>query len=263
MNKNNCSEKIIVSLTSFPEAIPYAIQSIRSILNGSVLPDKIILYLDTEKYPQGILPKELEELKANSPIFEIRFDEAPIRSYKKLIPALRDFPNDTIVTIDDDIDYDKNMLRDLIRLHNKLPNAIIAHRVRKVKPNRSYRKWRKYKWYDFIFKRYHFNHLAMQTGVGGVLYPPHSLDENMLDEKLFMSIAPTTDDVWFWLAAVSKGTYVVPVPGWHHKMIEIGKPDEYALKSVNLKPGDDRNLNALNKILEHYPTIKQRLENGK
>ena len=63
-------QKVIVSLTSFPEAIPYAVQAIRSILNGSVLPDKIVLYLDTQKFPGEVLPAELEALKAESPIFE-------------------------------------------------------------------------------------------------------------------------------------------------------------------------------------------------
>jgi len=260
MNKNSHQEKIIVSLTSFPEAIPYAVQAIRSILAGSMLPDKIVLYLDTQKFPGGILPSELERLKAESPIIEVRFDEAEIRSYKKLIPALRDFPNDVIVTIDDDIYYHPNMLRKLVNLHKQLPNAIIAHRVRKIKLNAPYRKWRKYKCYDFIFKKIHFNHLAMQTGVGGVLYPPHSLDEQMLDSTLFMSMAPTNDDIWFWAAAVSKGTYVVPVPGWHHKLIEIGKPGEFALKTINLKSEKDRNREALESILKHYPLIKQRIK---
>ena len=39
----NGKERIIVSLTSFPAAIPYAVQAIRSILKGSVLPDQIVL----------------------------------------------------------------------------------------------------------------------------------------------------------------------------------------------------------------------------
>ncbi|MBE6288523.1 MAG: glycosyltransferase [Mediterranea massiliensis] len=260
MNKEEVQEKIIVSLTSFPEAIPYAVQAIRSVLRGSLLPEKVVLYLDTPKFPDGKLPSELETLKAESSIFEVRFDDAEIRSYKKLIPALRDFPDDVIVTIDDDICYYPDMLEKLVTLHKQLPNAIIAHRVRKVKLNQPYRNWRKYKWYDFVFKKHIFDYHAMQTGVGGVLYPPHSLDENMLDEKQFTSIAPTTDDVWFWLAAISKGTYVVPVPGWHRKMIEIGKPGQFALKTVNLKPGDDRNREALDKILKHYPAIKQKLQ---
>ena len=263
MNKSVNRERIIVSLTSFPEAIPYATQAIRSVLKGTLLPDKVVLYLDTQKFPEGKLPPELEVLKTESPIFEVRFDDAVIRSYKKLIPALRDFPNDVIVTIDDDIRYHPSMLNDLVQLHEQLPHCIIAHRVRKIKLNAPYKAWRKYKWYDFIFKRHHFNYLALQTGVGGVLYPPHSLDEKMLDSTLFMKMAPTNDDIWFWAAAVSKGTHVVPVPGWHPKLIEIGKPGAVALKTVNIKSGIDRNREALEKTLAYYPAIKQKLENGK
>ena len=179
----NNEQKIIVSLTSFPAAIPYVVQSIRSILNGSFIPDKIVLYLDTQKFPNGIIPTELEALKAENNILEVRFDPRDIRSYKKLIPALEDFPNDVIITVDDDINYHKNLLRDLIMVHKQIPNCIIAHRVRKIKINEPYSKWRKYKWYDFIFNKHHFTHLALQTGVGGVLYPPNSLDKKMLNPE--------------------------------------------------------------------------------
>ena len=256
----NGKERIIVSLTSFPAAIPYAVQAIRSILKGSLLPDKIVLYLDTQKFPDGVLPQEPEALRAESPLFEVRFDPAEIRSYKKLIPALRDFPDDTIVTIDDDIHYPPNLLRDLADLHKRIPNAIVAHRVRKVRLDAPYKKWRKYKWYDFVFRRYHFSHLAMQTGVGGVLYPPHTLDEKMLDPALFMVMAPTNDDIWFWAAAVSKGTFVVPLPNGQRTAKGIGKPHKYSLMSVNLQPGDDRNRKALDKILQHFPDIRRALE---
>lgn len=255
----NDKPKIIVSLTSFPAAIPYAVQAIRSVLGGSLLPDKLVLYLDTDKFPGEVLPPELEALKAESPIFEVRFDPAEIRSYKKLIPALRDFPDDIIVTIDDDIRYHADLLRDLVAMHKRVPDAIVAHRVRKVKPGAPYNKWRKYKWYDFIFKRVHFNHFAMQTGVGGVLYPPHSLDEKMLDPKLFMAMAPTVDDVWFWAAAVSKGTYVVPLPNGQRTAKGVGKPREFSLMSVNLNPEDDKNRKAFDKIMIEFPEIRQNL----
>ncbi len=258
----NDKQKIIVSLTSFPEAIPYAVQAIRSILHGSMLPDKVVLYLDTEKFPGGRLPQELDDLQKESSLFEVRFDPAEIRSYKKLLPALRDFPDDVIVTVDDDISYHINMLRDLVRLHKRFPDAVIAHRVRRLKVDTPYRKWRKYKWYDFIFKRYHFDYHAMQTGVGGVLYPPRSLDESMLKPEVFMQLASTNDDIWFWAAAVSKGTYVIPLPNGQRHQHGVGKPRQFSLMKVNLNPSDDRNKIALDNILEHYPTIRKRLENG-
>lgn len=253
-------QKVIVSLTSFPEAIPYAVQSIRSIIAGSVLPDKIVLYLDTQKFPDGIIPAELEDIRKENRIFEIRYDPAELRSYKKLIPALRDFPDDIIVTVDDDILYHRNMLRDLLRMHRRVPDAIVAHRVRKVRLDAPYSTWKKYKGPDFIFRKIHLTHLALLTGVGGVLYPPHSLDEQMLDPALFMALAPTCDDIWFWLAAVSRGTYVVPLPSGKRTMHEIGKPEALSLKTQNIASGIDRNREALERTLEHFPEIKRILE---
>lgn len=253
-------QRIIVSLTSFPEAIPYAVQAIRSILKGSMMPDKIVMYLDTQKFPNEVITKELQELKSESPIVEIRFNALEIRSYKKLIPALEDFPEDVIVTIDDDIYYHQHLLRDLVRLHKHLPEAIIAHRARKAKLDTPYDEWKKYKRHDFIFKKYHFSHLTMQTGVGGVLYPPHSLDKAMLNPKIFMKLAPTCDDIWFWLAAVSQGTYVVPLPSGKNRVQEIGKPKEIALQTINRKSGKDVNRKTLDRILKHYPNIRLKLE---
>jgi len=259
----NNTPKIIVSLTSFPAAITYAVEAIQSILNGTMLPDKLVLYLYMAEFGQDEIPQALLDLAKENPRFEIRNCERNMRSYLKLVPALNDFPDDIIVTIDDDINYHPNMLRDLVQMHKKLPQAIIGHRVRKIVLDAPYKKWRKYKWYDFIFHKHLFSRRALLTGVGGVLYPPHSLDEAMLDPDLFTSIAPTQDDIWFWAAAVSKGTYVVPIPGGHNAMKEVGKPKEFALMSVNLEPENDRNREALEKIFVRYPNIKQIVENEK
>ena len=103
----------------------------------------------------------------------------------------------------------------------------------------------------------------MQTGVGGVLYPPHSLDEKMLDPSLFMALAPTVDDVWFWAAAVSKGTYVVPLPNGRRTAKGVGKPREFSLMSVNLNPKDDKNRKAFDKIMEEFSGIRRRLMDSK
>lgn len=255
--------RVIVSLTSFPTAIAYVSKAVESVLRGSVLPDKVVLYLFKGEFQENKPPQDLLKLAERDSRFEIRYCDMNMRSYLKLVPALSDFPEDIIVTIDDDINYHRNMLRDLLKLHSEVPEAIIAHRVRKIKLSTPYKKWRKYKWYDFIFKRHIFSHRALLTGVGGVLYPPHSLDEKMLGPEVFTTMAPTTDDIWFWAAAVSKGTYVVPVPAGHNALKEVGKPIELSLKNVNLKPDNDRNRDALEKILFQYPAIRKILENEK
>lgn len=253
--------KTIVSLTSFPPAIRYAADAVRSILAGAVLPDKIVLYLAETQFPGRKVPEELAAVERESPLFEVRWcPDDDIRSYKKLIPALADFPEEIIVTVDDDVWYHRNMLRDLMRIHNRRPDVIVAHRARRARLGKPYKSWRKYRWYDFIFRRMHFDWRTLPTGVGGVLYPPHSLDETMLDPEVFMALAPTVDDIWFWTAAVSGGTYVVPYPwGVHNKTRGLEKPVALSLKKLNVMSGEDRNVVALKKILERYPAVAKKL----
>jgi hypothetical protein len=253
-------KQVIVSLTSFPAAILYAVQAINSILNGTVLPDKVILYLTFSQFGESGIPMELQELVKNNPVFEIRNYDDDIRSYRKLVPALNDFPDAVIVTIDDDVWYDKDMLRVLLRLHDKFPDAILAHRAKKIKLNAPYRKWKKYRWYHFVFKRIHSSYRNIQTGVGGVLYPPHSLKKEMIDSELFKAIAPTTDDIWFWAAAVANGTKIIPVPFGYNKPRGLKKPKGLSLKTTNFKSGIDLNSESLKKILKKYPEILQKIE---
>lgn len=251
--------QVIVSLTSFPAAIPYAAKAIQSILQGNILPNKVILYLTFAQFGEKGIPKELTDMAKQNLLFEIRDYPRDIRSYRKLIPAIKDFPDAIIVTIDDDVDYHKNMLRDLLRLHEQMPDAVLAHRAKLMKPGEPYCKWRKYRWYHFLTKRIHRDFKNIQTGVGGVLYPPNSLNKEMLDVELFTEIAPTTDDIWFWAASVANGIPVIPVPFGHNKPKGVGKPRELSLKTTNFKTGIDRNVAALQKILEKYPIVKQRI----
>lgn len=250
-------------MTSFPAAISYAAGAIRSLLAGSVLPDKLVLYLTFAQFGEEGVPEELKQLAKDNPVFEIRNYDRDIRSYRKLVPALRDFPEAVIVTVDDDVSYHPDMLSDLLRLHRRHPKAVLAHRAKRIKPGKPYRSWSKYRWYHFLFKKDYTGFSNIQTGVGGVLYPPHSLRADMIDEKLFSELAPTADDLWFWAAAVANGTPLMPVPFGRNKPKGLGKPRELSLKSVNFKGTTDRNAATLKAILDRYPDIKQRLADEK
>ena len=250
---------IVVSLTSWPGAIEYAAGAVRSVLAGSVLPDRIVLYITKAQFGGQPLPAELLQLERDNAIFEIRDYPRDIRSYRKLVPALADFPEATIVTIDDDIAYGRHMLRRLLEMAVKFPGQIIAHRAKQVKLDKPYRKWPKYRWYDFVFRPVPQRFDTMQTGVGGVLYPPHVLKAEMLDPDLFMAISPTADDIWFWGAAVANGRKVIPVPFGQNKPRDLGKPRELSLKTVNFKSGIDRNREYFDAMLVRFPEIRQRL----
>ena len=53
-------KQVIVSLTSFPAALPFATQAIQSILDGSVQPDKIVLYLTAQQFPNSKIPSNFK-----------------------------------------------------------------------------------------------------------------------------------------------------------------------------------------------------------
>lgn len=264
MNTSQSLPQVIVSMTSFPAAIDYAAGAVKSILRGSVLPDKIVLYLTFSEFDEaGVsIPTELTELARVNPLFEIRDYDRNIRSYRKLIPALADFPEAVIVTVDDDVDYAPDMLKMLLEIHREYPLDIVAHRAKRILPGKPYRKWRKYRWYSFLFEKIHRSPLIIQTGCAGVLYPPHSLDPSMLDVELFTSLAPTTDDIWFWAAAVARGRCVIPVPFGLNKPRGLGKPKALSLKTTNFKTGTDRNIMAFNAIIDHFPAVKQKIKNN-
>lgn len=251
--------EVVVSMTSFPQAIAYAMRAVQSLLSGTVLPDKLVLYLTFAQFGEKGIPAELRALAARNPIFEVRNFDPDIRSYRKLIPALRDYPEAIIVTVDDDVHYHPDMLRDLLRLHARHPHAVLAHRARRIKLGKPYRKWSKYRWYDFLFRRIHRSFANLQTGVGGVLYPPHSLDPEMMQIDLFTRAAPSCDDIWFWAAAASNGYPVIPVPFGHNKPKGVGKPKAISLKTNNYKSGTDRNTAALRAILTMYPALESLL----
>lgn len=258
-NSNSYKPKVVVSLTSFPPAISYVKEAIKSILRGSVLPDKIVLYIALPDFGEAGLPSDLLELVEQNEILEIRNHVPDLRSYMKLVPALADFPEDIIVTIDDDVDYHEDMLRDLLKWHERYPNVVLAHRTRKIRRGHSYRDWPKFKKWHFLLKKNRAAFDVLLTGVGGVLYPPHALKSDMISPDLFTKLAPTTDDIWFWAAAVANGTKVMPVPFGRNKTKDLNKSRDISLKKINYQNAEDRNVKALETVLSHFPDVAARL----
>ena len=62
---------------------------------------------------------------------EVRYCK-DIRSYKKLIPALRSYPDDAIITIDDDAIYHIDLIEKLVNSYIKDPQFIYFNRGRRI-----------------------------------------------------------------------------------------------------------------------------------
>ncbi|MCL1946985.1 MAG: glycosyltransferase family 2 protein, partial [Chitinivibrionia bacterium] len=140
------SPKYIVSLTSYGKRLtntaPYAIVTL---FNQNIKPDRIILWVARED--EENIPDTIYELVEKG--LEIRFCEN-IKSYKKLIFSLREFPNDRIITADDDVYYPSDWLEQLIAEHKKNPRKIICHRAKGIKVDKDYKLLPYKKWDDKI-----------------------------------------------------------------------------------------------------------------
>lgn len=196
--------QLIVSLTSFPARISYVVPTIKSLLNQSMSPSKIIMWLSWEDFPEGknMLPPSLLELE--NEVFEIKWCEN-LRSYKKLVPTLREYPNSIIVTADDDLIYEREWLEKLFVTHKKYPTDIICHRITKIVKDQN-NKWANIPGgWDYYSGCCYLNKL---TGGSGALYPIGALADDVVCSDIFMKIAPTSDDIWFWMMGILNGTKV-------------------------------------------------------
>lgn len=253
--------RIIVSLTSFPARIHEIHFTIYSLLTQSLKPDMVVLWLGVEEFPnrENDLPDSLLQLRNNGLTIKWCND---IKSYKKLLPALKEYPDDIIITVDDDIFYLRDTVKNLYTAYCKNPqyiHCLRAHRVAfglngNIKP---YNSWEK------CIKHVKPSYENFFTGVGGVLYPPHIFSDEIFNQDVFMKLAPRADDVWFWAMAVINHVQVNVVDSGFYLIYisperDLGLNDEPTLWSLNkLADGNDLQIAA---VLKYYNITQQNIE---
>lgn len=196
-----CDHEIIVSLTTFGKRLYAVAPTIESIMQGSMKPNRIILWLgDNMKEVSVPLALQLQQRRG----LEIAYCK-DVRSYTKLIPTLYNYPNASIITIDDDALYYYDLVEKLVNAHKVYPKHIIANRIHRIKLGNDGRPLGYMRW-QWNSSPTDDSPLNFFTGVGGTLYPPHSLHPEVLNENVFMDICKFADDVWFFSMALMAGT---------------------------------------------------------
>lgn len=234
---------VIVSLTSFPKRIPTLHLVIECLLRQTVKPDKIVLYLTKSQVPSiDSLPSTLLDLCNRGLDIQLCPDE--IRSHTKYFYAMQQYPDEIVITVDDDLFYRTDLVESLLMNHASHPNAIIANWTKEIIPGK-----KKYtEWPDNHVP--HENKRQLLLGVSGVLYPPHSLDEDVFDVKKIINLSLTADDVWLTAMARKKGTSIY-FTGYEYNHLPVMIRNNETLISVNYV----RNQQWIDKIAEVYPGI--------
>ncbi len=197
--------RIIVSLTSFPARINRLWLVIESLLRQTHKPYKIILYLSINQFKSiDELPLSLKKQTKRG--LDIQFVNGDIKSHKKYYYAISSFPNDCIVTVDDDVFYSSSLINDLINIHNNYPDCIIANTARVISKTNS--ELEDYALWEYA-KSGTLSNDNFLVGIGGVLYPPNCLFDLWNRDDLFMKLCPKADDVWLNAMARLKGTFIM------------------------------------------------------
>ncbi|MCC9205439.1 hypothetical protein [Arthrobacter sp. zg-Y769] len=224
---------LVVSLTSYPPRIGMLWKTLETIFRQSITPSAVVLALSAEEFPGRRLPSSITRYIDRG--LRISFVDRNIRSYKKLIPAMLEFPEKIIVTADDDVLYPRHWLRELVAAHRTMPAHIVGHRgtvIQVVEENvQPYVTWPQADMRSAP-------HRVFLTGLGGILYPPHALlDYPTLDMDLAMRLAPTADDIWFKAMSLLANTPVSKVSDGNGDFLTVRSLQKFSLRSTNVLAG--------------------------
>lgn len=250
---NNNNNKVIISLTTIPERINKVWLVIETLLRQTYKPDKIILWLSIEQFPDlSFLPNSI--LKQISRGLEIRFVSNNLRSHKKYFYAFKEFKNDYIITVDDDIFYKPSLIKNLVINHLNYPNAIIANYCKIINYNVSYLE--PYKtWKINKFDTEPNFSLFFGTG-GGVFFPINCFNDLVLNSDLFLTLTPTADDIWLNAMCRLNKTSIVGTKDFSFNLPVIHKNNTTLHKINNICNQNDQQIDNINKYFLHNYNIK-------
>ncbi len=244
-------EEVIVSLTSFGKRINEVYLAIESIMQGTLKPNRIILWLAENEFGGKALPQTLQRQQKRG--LQIEFCE-DIRSYKKIVPTMVKYPDACVVTIDDDAMYEFDLLENLIQAHHDHPDDICACRVHRIalddrKRPRSYLQW------DLLVYPEEKSNLHFLTSGGGTLFPPHCFVEEFFNRDAYLSLCPYADDVWI-NAMIWKSGKQISKAYTHSRRgcdyVDISVDQEVSLSEKNLDASSCQNDVQIRAVMDRY-----------
>ena len=232
---------IIVSVTSYPARIHEVVLAICTVYRQTMQPDKVILWLGEEKFPNRYndLPEELLRLVSEKGL-EIRWCE-DIGPHTKYFYAFQEYPDALVITIDDDILYPPDRIENLYQCYLRFPKAVSAGRADFVPVSEFEEMPPVTIWPEEVDAWVLQPSMQLYAmGVNCVLYPTvlFSQVSELLDKETIRRVCPYADDLWLKAMQAVAGIPVVvaepdqPLPIstvesqdtalWHYNCVDGG-----------------------------------------
>lgn len=113
-------ERIIVTLTTWSKRIGNIPTVLDTIYAQTRKPDLVVLNLAYDE----VIPEDVHNYIEQHSVEVNRVEDTKV--YKKLIPTLKKYPNDCVISIDDDWLYPEGMIEDFMSVHKLYPNNPIS-----------------------------------------------------------------------------------------------------------------------------------------
>lgn len=257
LNAEERDEKVIVSLTSYPARIPFVHIAIKSLMLQTYKPDRIILWLAEEQFPDKKLPEELTELEKYG--LEIIWMHDIYGHKKYFYPVINQKENEVVITFDDDIIYSKKTIERLMNTHKEYSDCLVVERGQSFDKNNEENpgKWLTISDTGVKTPTYSIN----PSPGGGCLIPYKGFHEDACNEEKIRELAYKNDDLWYMFMCAHNKTRIVKTRKYHRtfSVVEGSQVEQMATDNVV----NNYNAVIVRKLKEVYPQAWERIVTDK
>jgi len=228
----------VVCLTTYGARITMVHLAIESIARGSMLPSRLILWIDDASAMQH-LPPGLRRLQKRG--LEVRLCRN-YGSHKKYYPYLESLQDIDVplVTADDDLLYPRSWLKRLYEAYLRYPNVVNCHRARVIQLKEG--RLIKYEQWD-LANSSQASLLHVAGSGAGAIYPIPLQLALKRQGTGFLHCCPKADDIWLHVQALRAGYRVRQIDTQLFRIREIPGTQVTALCHDNVTcGGNDRQI---------------------
>lgn len=212
---------VYASMTTYLGRIDAFEYAILSLLAGSILPEKILVYVPLGFKQELNKRKTLLGTHLYNGIIELIEMEVDYFCHSKYFYSFQSFGREKdIVLFDDDVVYYKDWLRGLCEQIKKEPGyQVFAYKAVEVTIDLD--KIAPYDEWIHCDRAHRGEDKPLYTeAVGGVLYRKGFLSNEVFNKEAFLRVCPKADDVWLWFCThYSKGR-VKFVPTYKNRKLQ-------------------------------------------
>ena len=255
LNRDKRDILITASLTSFPARIEHVYLAIKSLMVQSLKPDRIILWLANEQFPDHVLPKNLTDLEKHG--LEIKWCD-DLYGHKKYYYCIKEQKeNEVVITFDDDIIYPIDCIKRLIKKHRQFPNCLVCERAQSIIYNNGEvenpGKWDVISNVGVKTPSYSLN----PSPGGGCLIPYGAFYKDTYNKEIICKLAYKNDDLWYMFMVAQNGVRTIKTRKYHKifSLIEGSQTVQMATENVV----GNKNVEIMKLLAENYPEAYNRI----